>query len=126
MSIEKLSNSQRVLKTAEGDVLGCSYRWPSGQYCAIHTDRGIVGCGIYDCATASRFGMAVAIARGTPEIPLVEPEDLLAARIVEVSQPAAELGISVGMTGAEALRQLLSRPVVQADALSIEASRNKE
>ncbi len=110
MSIEKLNNSQRILKTANGDVLGCSYRWPGGQYCAIHTDRGIVGCGIYDCETASRFGMAVAIARGTPERPLVEPEDLLEARIVEMSQPAAKLGIAVGMTGAEALRQMLSSP----------------
>lgn len=115
MSIEKLSNSHRILKTASGDVLGCSYRWPGGQYCAIHTDRGIVGCGIYDCETASRFGMAVAIARGTPEIPLVEPEDLLVARIVEMSQPAAELGIAVGMTGAEALRQMLSAPEELAD-----------
>ncbi len=103
MSLEHLSSSQRILNTTAGDVLGCSYRWPSGQYCAIHTDRGIIGCGIYACQIASRFGMAVAIARGTPEHPLFEPEDLLTARIADVSSPAAALGITVGMTGLEAL-----------------------
>ena len=103
MSVEQLKSSQRILETEAGDVLGCSYRWPGGQYCAIHTDRGIVGCGLYDCAIASNFGMAVAVARGTPEHPLCEPEDLLDATIVDVSGPAAELGIAPGMTGLEAL-----------------------
>lgn len=107
METGKLVASQRVLTTPAGGALGCSYRWPGGQYCAIHTDRGLVGCGIYDCATAGRFGMAVAIARGTPEHPLCEPEDLLGARIVEISEPAHQIGIEVGMTGAEALEKLL-------------------
>ncbi|RLT06287.1 MAG: DUF1805 domain-containing protein [Planctomycetota bacterium] len=107
MSIDRLVSSQGILKTADGDVLGCSYRWPSGQYCAIHTDRGIIGCGLYDCSVATRFGMALAIARGTPEHPLFEPADLLTACIVEVSVSAGQLGIFVGMTGAEALHQML-------------------
>ena len=107
MSLEKLKSSQRIITTDSGEVLGCSYRWPSGQYCAIHTDRGIIGCGLYDCTVATRFNMAVAIARGTPEHPLVEPEDLLAARIAEVSAAAANMGISVGMTGDEALQLML-------------------
>ena len=75
MSIEHLHANQRVIKTPHGEVLGCSYHWPGGQYCAIHTDRGVIGCGLYDCSIATRFGMAVAIARGTPESPLREPED---------------------------------------------------
>ena len=90
-------------------MLGCSYRWPGGQYCAIHTDRGIIGCGLYDCLIATRFGMAVAIARGTPERPLSDPEDLLEARIADVSETAASMGVVVGMTGDEALRQLLGK-----------------
>ena len=51
--------------------------------------------------------MAFAIARGTPQHPLVEPEDLLEARIVEVSVPAEKLGVIVGMTGREAVEKLL-------------------
>lgn len=97
----------RTLDTPHGQAIGASYRWPGGQYCAIHTHRGLVGCGIYDVAVAGEFGMAVAIARGTPAHPLCEPEDLFAARIVEVSAPAAQLGIQPGMTGMEALAKLL-------------------
>ena len=98
---------QRTLETPHGPAIGASYRWPGGQYCAIHTARGMVGCGLFDVHVASEFGMAVAIARGTPANPLAEPEDLYQARIVEVSEPARQLGISPGMTGSEALEKLL-------------------
>jgi uncharacterized protein YunC (DUF1805 family) len=108
MSLERLEARQSRVDTPYGQVLGTSYRWPGGQYCAIHTDRGLIGCGLYDCAVATRFGMIVAIARGTPEHPLVEPEDLLAASIAEVSGPAEAIGIVPGMSGEQALRHLLS------------------
>ena len=98
MSIDRLQASQRVLHTPQGDALGCSYRWP-----------GVIGCGLYDCSIATHFGMVVAIARGTPQRPLVEPEDLLEARIAEVSEAAAGMGVVVGMTGDEALKQLLRK-----------------
>jgi uncharacterized protein YunC (DUF1805 family) len=98
---------QRVLDTPHGSAIGASYQWNGGQYCAIHTSRGIVGCGIFDVACADRFGMALAIARGTPQAPLRVPEDLYRARIAAVSEPAARLGIEVGMTGLEALGKML-------------------
>jgi uncharacterized protein YunC (DUF1805 family) len=90
-----------------GVAEGFSYRWPEGQYCAIHTTHGVVGCGIFDTKIAGVFSMAFAIARGTPSHPLVEPEDLLEARIVELSEPAANLGLAVGMSGREAVEKLL-------------------
>ncbi len=99
--------NNRVLETPHGQALGSSYRWSGGQYCAIHTDRGFIGCGIYDVHTAGEFGIAVAIARGTPQNPLCEPEDLFNAKIVEVSEPAKKLGIAAGMSGLEALAKLL-------------------
>ena len=68
----------------------------------------MLGCGLYDCGIASRFGYAIAIARGTPEHPLCEPEDLLQAKIADVSQLAADMGIVPGMTGSEALQCMLS------------------
>jgi len=68
---------------------------------------GIVGCGIYDLRTAEEFGQAIAIARGTPQQPLCDPEDLLDARIVDVTRQAAEAGVKVGMTGREAVECLL-------------------
>ena len=99
--------THRTIKTSRGEAVGAAYAWPGGQYCAIHTGRGIVGCGIYDCGTATEFGLAVAIARGTPENPLCEPEDLLPAKIVGLSEPAKDMGIRLGMTGAEALDVML-------------------
>jgi uncharacterized protein YunC (DUF1805 family) len=107
MSDLPISN-QRVIETPHGQALGSSFRWPGGQYCAIHTARGFIGCGIYDVNVAGEFGIAVAIARGTPQKPLCEPEDLYQAKIVEVSEPAKKLGITPGMTGMEALGKLLA------------------
>lgn len=108
MSLPLPVANNRIIQTPHGDALGTSYRWSGGQYCAIHTDRGLIGCGIYNPQVAGEFGQAVAIAKGTPENPLCEPEDLYDAKIVEVSQPAEKMGIHVGMTGMEALAKMLA------------------
>src|SRR3954467_7897086 len=98
----------RPLQFKNGCAVGVSNRWRAGQYCVILTEAGLVGCGIYDVKTAAEFGQAVAIARGTPQNPLVEPEDLFEARIVEATPQALALGIQVGMTGREAVERLLA------------------
>lgn len=99
---------QRTLNTPHGEAIGVSYSWEGGQYCAIHTGKGIVGCGIYDIACANEFGMAIAIAKGTPACPLRQPEDLYEAKIVATSEAASQLGIGHGMTGMEALEKMLA------------------
>lgn len=99
---------QRILETPFGPAVGAAYAWEGGQYCAIHTGRGVVGCGVYDIACADEFAMAFAIAKGTPAHPLRQPEDLYDAKIVAVSRAAAALGVSVGMTGLQALQKLLT------------------
>ncbi|HLU46895.1 MAG TPA: DUF1805 domain-containing protein [Planctomycetota bacterium] len=98
---------QRPMVFRNGAAIGISQRWHRGQYCSILTKAGIVGCGVYDMRTPSEFGQAIAIARGTPEHPLVEPEDLLDAKIVDATEPARRLGIREGMTGREAVEILL-------------------
>jgi catechol 2,3-dioxygenase-like lactoylglutathione lyase family enzyme/uncharacterized protein YunC (DUF1805 family) len=98
---------QRPLQFTHGQALGISNRWDKGQYCAIITKAGIVGCGIYDLKTPAEFGQAIAIAKGTPAAPLTEPEDLFNAKIVGVTPKAAALGIAVGMTGSEAVERML-------------------
>src|SRR5262249_6457209 len=98
----------RPLQFANGSAIGISNRWNKGQYCVILTQAGLVGCRIYDLKTAAEFGQAVAIARGTPQNPLVEPEDLFEARIVDVTPQALALGVQVGMTGREAVERLLA------------------
>jgi len=89
-------------------AIGISVSWEGGQFCLIAADRGIVGCGIFDPEILEEFGMAGALARGTPRKPLKEPEDLLAAKIVSVSSKAGSLGVKKGMTGAQALQKLLA------------------
>jgi len=97
----------RQLRFQHGTAIGISNRWHKGQYCSILTPAGIVGCGIYDLKTAAEFGQAIAIARGTPAAPLVEPEDLFEARIVGATPQAEAAGVRVGMTGREAVELLL-------------------
>lgn len=105
---EKLPRtSSRDMTFANGTAIGMSHRWQKGQYCSILTAAGIVGCGIYDLHTPAEFGQAIAIAKGTPNKPLTEPEDLLEAPIVGVTPRAEELGIHPGMIGREAVELML-------------------
>src|ERR1700722_4165204 len=97
----------RELQFEHGRAIGTSNRWEKGQYCSILTGAGIVGCGIYDLEVAAEFDLAIAIAKGTPAVPLVEPEDLFDARIVGVTPKAASYGIHVGMNGRDAVERML-------------------
>ena len=97
----------KAMQFDNGSAIGISNRWHNGQYCTILTKAGIVGCGIYDIETPTRFGQAIAIAKGTPEQPLVEPEDLLEARIVDLTEHAKSIGIEAGFTGKEAVEKML-------------------
>lgn len=99
--------TSRELRFENGTAIGISNRWERGQYCSILTRAGIVGCGIYDLKTPAEFGQAIAIAKGTPQNPLTEPEDLFDAKIVGVTPQAAALGIELGMTGREAVERML-------------------
>lgn len=98
----------RPIQFQNGSAIGISNRWEKGQYCVILTRAGLVGCGIYDVKTAAKFGQALAIARGTPENPLVNPEDLFDAKIVDATPQAQALGIESGMTGREAVERMLA------------------
>lgn len=99
--------TSRELQFKNGTAIGISNRWHQGQYCSVLTKAGIVGCGIYDLQTPAEFEQAIAIAKGTPENPLVEPEDLYDAKIVGLTPKAASFGIEVGMTGREAIERML-------------------
>lgn len=99
--------NRKVMQFDNGTAIGTGQLWSHGQYCSILTKAGIVGCGIYDLSTAAEFGQAIAIAKGTPESPLVVPEDLLEAKIVGTTPQAAALGIEVGCRGKEAVEIML-------------------
>ena len=98
----------RPMQFQNGVALGVSNRWRNGQYCVIMTEAGLVGCGIYDMKTPAEFGQALAIARGTPSKPLIDPEDLLDAIIVDATPQARSLGIELGMSGRDAVERMLA------------------
>lgn len=100
--------SQRELQFKNGTAIGMSHRWAGGQYCSILTAAGIVGCGIYALDTPAEFGQAIAIAKGTPANPLVEPEDLLDSKIVGCTPRAESFGIRPGITGRQAVELMLA------------------
>lgn len=116
MSDQLPRTTSRPLQFDNGTAIGISNRWERGQYCSILTSAGIVGCGIYDLKTAAEFGQAIAIAKGTPAKPLVEPEDLFESKIVGVTPQAEALGIKAGMTGREAVECMLRATVVRRPA----------
>ena len=95
------------IDTPHGKAKGLSAEWENGQYCAILTPKGQVACAIFDLTVMEEFGMVGAIAKGTPENPLKEPEDLYEATIVGVTSKALDYGIIEGMPGKEALFLLL-------------------
>ncbi len=90
-------------KTAQGLMVS----WDGGQFVMIIAEKGVVSCGVVDKVVMERFDAAVAIARGTPEKPLRTVEDLLGAKIADVTQKASSaFGVEVGMKGEDALRKL--------------------
>lgn len=107
MSASLPQSIRRELKFDNGTAIGTSNRWQQGQYCSILTERGIVGCGIYDLETAAEFDLAIAICKGTPAQPLVDPEDLFGSKIVGVTPKAEAMGIRKGITGREAVELML-------------------
>ena len=94
------------VETPSGIAEGLEVSWDGGQFVMIIGEHGVLSCGVVDDKVMTRFGAAVAIARGTPENPLVTPNDLLAAKVADVTDEAAEKGVTVGMTGADALAKL--------------------
>lgn len=98
----------RVRPLRQGNVVAEAIEasWDGGQFVVIIAPKGVLACGVVDPVVMNRFGAAVAVARGTPQQPLVTAEDLLGARVVEVTDAAAARGITPGMAGAAALEKL--------------------
>lgn len=64
--------------------------------------KGFVCCGYLDLNTAEKLSDAACVVRGVKTI-----EDLLKAKIVGLTSPAAQLGVKQGMSGQEALELML-------------------
>ena len=63
--------------------------------------NGALGCGYFDINTANKCGDVMAIVRGVASF-----DDMMNAKVQEVSGKAAELGVTPGITGREALEKM--------------------
>jgi len=84
-------------------AVGLEVKWVDSQFVMIIAETGVVACGVIDKDVMERAGAAIAIARGTPQKQLVTVDDLLSAKIQDVTEKAAGYGVANGMTGREAL-----------------------
>ncbi len=92
----KLSN-----KTAQGDVV------PLFGVTMVYakTDKGFVGCGLYDVNVFDKFGCPAAKVR-SPKGPITDMQGLLDSPVVEVNSCAKAVGVHEGITGRDALEKL--------------------
>lgn len=86
-------------KTADGYII------PLGMLnlVSVVTDSGMVGCGVFDVNALDAFGYPAAKARRAGEGLMATVDDLLNGIIKEVNEAARKRGVSIGMSGKEAL-----------------------
>jgi uncharacterized protein YunC (DUF1805 family) len=81
---------------------GIEASWESGQWVAIICNKGMVGCGAFDVKLMEKHDQVIATSHGSIEHPLITCDDLLEAKIMEVTKLAREFGVKPGLSGKEA------------------------
>ena len=81
-----------------GEAMGIVVELQNAPLIVIKADKGYLMCGYLDMKAADALGDAAAKVKGVSSI-----DDVLKASIVEVSEEAKKLGVSVGTSGMEAL-----------------------
>lgn len=70
---------------------------------AIKTEVGLVGCGAFDVAALDSFSYPAAKVRPSLGPSIVDTDDILTGIVKEANRSALGRGITVGMTGRDAL-----------------------
>jgi uncharacterized protein YunC (DUF1805 family) len=89
------------IKLEKGVAFGVKVELEKAPLLLIKAEKGFVMCGYLNVAAANSLGEVAARVSGVASF-----EDVLDARVIEVSNKAKELGITVGMTGREALEKM--------------------
>ena len=84
-------------KSYQGNVI----RLFKADLLVIRGEAGFLGCGYINLDACEKFGDAAAIVTGVSSC-----AEMLTAEVKKVSTAAAARGVTVGMTGAEALKRL--------------------
>jgi uncharacterized protein YunC (DUF1805 family) len=81
---------------------GVEVALPKAPLVLASTPNGFVMCGYLNVDVAEKLGVAAAMVRGVSTV-----DDLLRAPIVACTSAAAEKGVTVGMSGRDALAKLV-------------------
>ena len=85
---------------------GIEASWaPGQQWVAIVCNNGTVACGAFNVKLMDEHNQTIATAHGTPEHHLITCDDLLEAKISEVTTYAKNFGVRAGMSGKEAVEK---------------------
>jgi uncharacterized protein YunC (DUF1805 family) len=87
-----------TIKLKSGTALGLQWDMEFAPLLVIKAAKGFVMCGYLNIAMADQLGDVAARVRGVRSF-----DDVLAASVVEVTQAANDLGITIGMPASQAL-----------------------
>jgi len=83
-------------------LYGYAIKITNGTLLVIRAEKGVLGCGYLNVDVADKLNDVLAIVSGVKNY-----DDMLNATVKAVSQAAAALGITAGMSGRDALRKML-------------------
>lgn len=87
----------RIVNVGDKQLQGIKVSLPGAPVLMLVGSKGFVGCGYFSVDVADKVGHALAVVSGVGSF-----EDMLNARVKAVSPEAADAGVTVDMTGAEA------------------------
>lgn len=83
------------------DFDGYALKFPKSTLLFIIGKKGVLGCGYFNIETADKVGEAIAVVSGVKNF-----DDMRKAQVIKLSCAAKEYGITLGMTGEEAIMLL--------------------
>ncbi len=93
--------TSQVVHVDEASLLGIQVALPNAPVLMLVGNKGFVGCGYFNVEVADKVSHALAIVSGVSSF-----DDILVAKVKAMSKPAADLGISEGMSGRDAAKLL--------------------
>lgn len=93
---------KRDINLKKGVAYGYEIKLPNTTLVLAIAKNGFVMCGYLNIFAADKFGDVAVIVRGVKNV-----DDLLRAKVEEVSEEAKRMGIKVGMTGKQALEKMM-------------------
>lgn len=93
--------SLKLINLADKKLVGFKIESVSPPLLIIMGEKGILSCGYFSMEAAEKFNVAVAIVKGVETF-----EDMLKARVQDLSAAAEKLGIKKGDLGEKALSKL--------------------